>query len=199
MENQRPSMKRSERPEATLPAFENALAVGADVLEFDVHASADGMLMVMHDDTVDRTTEGTYAATAYRTHTVTRGQTLSHIAERYQVPLGKLRSANRLRGNSVKAGQTIPIKWQLKDASGNLISDLGSLAQNGLTSGSVACGSAPVDVVEELSAPGSTVFRFDGTQFIYNWQTTKSWAGGCRTLQVRLSDGTSHYAQFTFK
>jgi len=101
--------------------------------------------------------------------------------------------------NSAKAGQTIPIKWQLKDASGNLISDLGSLAQNGLTSGSVACGSAPVDVVEELSAPGSTVFRFDGTQFIYNWQTTKSWAGTCRTLQVRLSDGTSYYAQFTFK
>ena len=101
--------------------------------------------------------------------------------------------------NSAKAGQTIPIKWQLKDASGNLISDLGSLAQNGLTSGGVQCGSAPVDVVEELSAPGSTVFRFDGTQFIYNWQTTKSWAGSCRTLQVRLSDGTSYYAQFTFK
>jgi hypothetical protein len=101
--------------------------------------------------------------------------------------------------NSAKAGQTIPIKWQLKDYAGNLISDLGTLAPNGLTSGTVACGSAPVDVVEELSAPGSTVFRFDGTQFIYNWQTTKSWAGGCRTMQVKLSDGTSHYAQFTFK
>jgi len=50
-----------------------------------------------------------------------------------------------------------------------------------------------------LAAPGSTVFRFDGTQFIYNWQTSKPWAGGCRTLQVRLSDGTSHFAQFTFK
>jgi hypothetical protein len=101
--------------------------------------------------------------------------------------------------NSSKAGQTIPIKWQLKDYAGNLINDLGTLAPNGLTSGTVTCGAAAVDVVEELSAPGSTVFRFDGTQFIYNWQTTKSWAGGCRTLQVKLSDGTSHYAQFTFK
>ena len=101
--------------------------------------------------------------------------------------------------NSVKAGQTIPIKWQLKDAAGNLINDLGSLAPNGLPPEPLHCGSAPVDVIEELSAPGSTVFRFDGTQFIYNWQTTKSWAGGCRTLQVRLSDGTSYYAQFTFK
>jgi len=100
--------------------------------------------------------------------------------------------------NSSKAGQTIPIKWQLKDYAGNLIDDLGTLAPNGLTSGSVQCGAAAVDVVEELSAPGSTVFRFDGTQFIYNWQTVKGW-GGCRLLQVKLSDGTSHYAQFTFK
>jgi len=100
--------------------------------------------------------------------------------------------------NSSKAGQTIPIKWQLKDYAGNLIDDLGTLAPNGLTSGSVQCGEAAVDVVEELSAPGSTVFRFDGTQFIYNWQTVKGW-GGCRLLQVKLSDGTSHYAQFTFK
>jgi glycerophosphoryl diester phosphodiesterase len=49
------------RPEATLPAFENALAVGADVLEFDLHASSDGVIVVMHDDTVDRTTDGTGA------------------------------------------------------------------------------------------------------------------------------------------
>lgn len=47
------------RPEETLSAFENALAVGADVLEFDVHASADGVLVAIHDATVDRTTEGT--------------------------------------------------------------------------------------------------------------------------------------------
>jgi len=82
---------------------------------------------------------------------------------------------------------------------GNIASDLGTLAPNGLLSGPIACGTAPVDVIEELSAPGSTVFRFDGTQFIYNWQTTKSWAGGCRTLQVKLSDGTSYYAKFRFK
>lgn len=46
------------RPEATLPAFEHALSVGADVIEFDVHASSDGIVVVIHDDTVDRTTDG---------------------------------------------------------------------------------------------------------------------------------------------
>ena len=50
---------RVHRPEATLLAFEHALESGADVLEFDVHASSDGVLIVLHDDTVDRTTDGT--------------------------------------------------------------------------------------------------------------------------------------------
>jgi glycerophosphoryl diester phosphodiesterase len=39
-------------------AFERALAVGADALEFDVRLSCDGILMVIHDPTVDRTTNG---------------------------------------------------------------------------------------------------------------------------------------------
>ena len=56
-----------------------------------------------------------------------------------------------------------------------------------------------VDIVEELAAPGSTMFRFDGTQFIFNWQTTKSWAGTCRLMTVTLKDGNVYSAQFTFK
>jgi len=52
------------RPEATLPAFENALLVGADVIEMDLHATADGVIVVLHDDTVDRTTEGSGAVSA---------------------------------------------------------------------------------------------------------------------------------------
>lgn len=45
-------------PEETLPAFENAMALGADVLELDVHSTADGEVVCLHDDTVDRTTDG---------------------------------------------------------------------------------------------------------------------------------------------
>jgi Bacterial Ig-like domain (group 3)/YDG domain/Galactose oxidase, central domain len=102
--------------------------------------------------------------------------------------------------NSVKAGQTIPVKWQLKDYNGNLISDLGTLASpNGLTSANINCGGGTPDDVEELASPGGTVFRFDGTQFIYNWQTSRPWAGTCRIMTVRLSDGTTHTAQFKFK
>ncbi|PYK69389.1 MAG: hypothetical protein DME45_02395, partial [Verrucomicrobia bacterium] len=102
--------------------------------------------------------------------------------------------------NSVKAGQTIPVKWQLKDAAGNLISDLSTLAASGLQSVKVACSDgAPQDAIEELAAPGSTVFRFDGAQFIFNWQTSKSWVGTCRLMTVTLKDGKVYSAQFTFK
>ncbi len=47
------------RPEETLPAFAHAVELGADVLEVDVHSTADGEVVCMHDDTVDRTTDGT--------------------------------------------------------------------------------------------------------------------------------------------
>ena len=48
-----------ERPSSTMAAFRAALAAGADALEMDVHCSADGHLVVCHDPTVDRTTDGT--------------------------------------------------------------------------------------------------------------------------------------------
>jgi len=38
-----------ERPENTLPAFERAIEIGADYVELDVHADADGRLVVTHD------------------------------------------------------------------------------------------------------------------------------------------------------
>jgi len=45
-------------PENTLAAIEHGLLAGSDALEVDVHVTADGHLVVIHDDTVDRTTEG---------------------------------------------------------------------------------------------------------------------------------------------
>jgi len=45
-------------PENTLPAFESAVALGADMVELDVTLSADGHPVVIHDATLDRTTNG---------------------------------------------------------------------------------------------------------------------------------------------
>lgn len=44
-------------PENSLRAFAGAVALGVDLVELDVHAAADGGLVVIHDPTLDRTTE----------------------------------------------------------------------------------------------------------------------------------------------
>lgn len=46
-------------PGDTMFAFQNAADLGVDVLEMDVHITRDGVLVLMHDETVDRTTNGT--------------------------------------------------------------------------------------------------------------------------------------------
>ncbi len=48
-------------PENTLAGFRYAIELGVDYVECDVHLSRDGQLVVMHDATVDRTTDATGA------------------------------------------------------------------------------------------------------------------------------------------
>jgi glycerophosphoryl diester phosphodiesterase len=45
-------------PENTVPAFERAIAAGADGIEFDVQLSRDGRVVVIHDEMLPRTTDG---------------------------------------------------------------------------------------------------------------------------------------------
>lgn len=47
-----------QAPENTLLSFERAMQIGVDWIEFDVRRSRDGVLVVIHDETVDRTTDG---------------------------------------------------------------------------------------------------------------------------------------------
>lgn len=46
-------------PEHTMIAYANAMEVGADALECDAHATSDGVVVCIHDETVTRTTNGT--------------------------------------------------------------------------------------------------------------------------------------------
>jgi glycerophosphoryl diester phosphodiesterase len=58
-------------PENSLLAFQEALALGVDALEFDLHLTADGEVVVIHDATLDRTTTG---------HGAVRDTTLTALA-----------------------------------------------------------------------------------------------------------------------
>ena len=46
-------------PENTIAAFKEAIRLGAQMIEFDVRLTKDGQLVILHDETVDRTTNGT--------------------------------------------------------------------------------------------------------------------------------------------
>ena len=46
------------RPSNTMVSFRHAMELGVDILEMDIHATRDGVLVAIHDDTVDRTTDG---------------------------------------------------------------------------------------------------------------------------------------------
>jgi glycerophosphoryl diester phosphodiesterase len=59
-------------PENTLASFERGLELGADWIELDVHFSRDGHLMVIHDETLDRTTNG---------HGLVRDHTLAELRQ----------------------------------------------------------------------------------------------------------------------
>ena len=60
----------AHRPENTLASFASALEIGAAYAEFDVHLTRDGEVVVIHDATLDRTTNG---------HGAVRGLTLAEI------------------------------------------------------------------------------------------------------------------------
>ncbi|HEU4918178.1 MAG TPA: PxKF domain-containing protein, partial [Candidatus Limnocylindrales bacterium] len=96
--------------------------------------------------------------------------------------------------NSVKAGQAIPVKFSLNGDQG-----LGILATGFPTSKTSTCQvAAAEDVIEETVTAGGSSLSYDAVsdQYVYVWKTDKAWAGTCRTLTVKLTDGTIHQALF---
>src|SRR5215471_4830068 len=68
------------RPENTILAFDHGLSLGADGLEFDVHLSRDGVVVVHHDATLDRTTNGHGPLTALTADELNRLDAAAHFA-----------------------------------------------------------------------------------------------------------------------
>ncbi|UQZ82338.1 Glycerophosphoryl diester phosphodiesterase [Paenibacillus konkukensis] len=56
---------KSAYPENTLLSFRRALEIGVDMLEFDLRLSKDKAVVIIHDETVDRTTDGTGKVSDY--------------------------------------------------------------------------------------------------------------------------------------
>jgi hypothetical protein len=58
-------------------------------------------------------------------------------------------------------------------------------------------GRRRLDQFQGLAACGG--FSYGNGQYVYVWKTDKSWVGNCRQLQVKLTDGSLHVANFIFK
>jgi hypothetical protein len=98
--------------------------------------------------------------------------------------------------NAVNAGRAIPIKFSLNGNQG-----LNILVPGYPASSNVTCGTAAEDAVEEIATPGASGLSYDvgSDQYTYVWKTDRSWANTCRTLVVKLLDGSIHTANFKFK
>jgi hypothetical protein len=127
--------------------------------------------------------------------TATRSYSVTYSFIGFQQPIDNLPVAN-----SVSAGKTVPVKWQLKDTTGVFVSSLASFRSLGSMAVSCDAGAA-LDEIEEVAATGGTALSYDATdnQFIYNWKTASSWKGKCRKLMLELADGHKKEALFKFK
>jgi hypothetical protein len=99
--------------------------------------------------------------------------------------------------NSAKAGSAIPVKFSLSGDQGLDIFDTGYPKSE-----QIACDStANVDGIEATVSAGSSSlsYHFSIDTYTYVWKTEKGWAGTCRQLVVKLTDGTYHRANFKFK
>jgi glycerophosphoryl diester phosphodiesterase len=85
----------AEHPENTLRSFRSAIDAGCDLIECDVHLSSDGRLVVIHDHTLERTTNGTglvrdHTAAELRRLDAGKGEKIPLLQEVVELAIGKV-------------------------------------------------------------------------------------------------------------
>jgi hypothetical protein len=96
--------------------------------------------------------------------------------------------------NSVKAGSAVPVKFSLSGNQG-----LNIFATGFPKATIIACDvTGTVDPIEQTSTAGNSSLSYDpvADQYTYVWKTAKVATTECRQLAVKLTDGTTHYANF---
>jgi hypothetical protein len=90
-----------------------------------------------------------------------------------------------------KLGQTIPVKFDLKDVNGNLVTQTG-LPTFTRSNNLGGCDSnATLDTVPTVSADGAAVYSQSGGHYQYNWSTKSVTQAGEYRIFANLADGTS--------
>ncbi len=117
----------AENPENTMKSFRSAIAAGCDLIECDVHLSADGRLVVIHDHTLDRTTNGTglvrdYTAAELRKLDAGDGEKIPLLQEVVELAIGKV-------GLVIETKQLPPLYPGLEEKLINMLRQLGAVQE----------------------------------------------------------------------
>ena len=117
----------AENPENTMRSFRSAIAVGCDLIECDVHLSSDGRLVVIHDHTLERTTNGSglvrdFTAAELRKLDAGEGEKIPLLQEVIELALGKV-------GLVIELKQVPPLYPGLEDKLLNMLRQLGAVPE----------------------------------------------------------------------
>lgn len=108
-------------------SFRSAISAGCDLIECDVHLSSDGRLVVIHDHTLDRTTNGTglvrdHTAAELRKLDAGEGEKIPLLQEVVELALGKV-------GLVIEIKQLPPLYEGLEDKLLNMLRQLGAVEE----------------------------------------------------------------------
>ena len=108
-------------------SFRSAIAAGCDLIECDVHLSSDGRLMVIHDHTLDRTTNGTglvrdLTAAELRKLDAGEGEKIPLLQEVIELAIGKV-------GLVIEIKQLPPLYQGLEEKLLNMLRQLGAVPE----------------------------------------------------------------------
>ncbi|HEV8597306.1 MAG TPA: glycerophosphodiester phosphodiesterase family protein [Candidatus Dormibacteraeota bacterium] len=117
----------AEHPENTMRSFRSAIAAGCDLIECDVHLSSDGRLVVIHDHTLERTTNGKglvrdHTAAELRKLDAGEGEKIPLLQEVVELALGKV-------GLVIEIKQVPALYTGLEEKLLNMLRQLGAVSE----------------------------------------------------------------------
>lgn len=181
------------RPENTLEAFEHGVALGADALELDVHLSHDGVVVVCHDETVDRTTNGRGAIADLAADDLSALDAGYRFGRAEGFPFrGRGLGVPRLR--EVLERFALPLIVELKGQNLDLAPAAVDEVRRAGALGRVCFGSFSVALLEEARACGEDVVTSAGTEEIrqaltWSWLATLPPRRAYQAFQVPETHG----------
>jgi glycerophosphoryl diester phosphodiesterase len=164
------------RPENTRVAFDHGLAIGADGLELDVHLARDGELVVIHDATLDRTTDARGPVARFTSNELERVDAGHWFEEGGRYPYrGQGHGVPRLR-DVLARHSGAPTIVELKGRDTRVAAAAVALARDMRALGRVCFGGASDHVVRAARASGRDVVTSAAKEEV-RWALYRSWVG----------------------